>query len=292
MADRYSYTSEFGKGGEPWFKIGEIEVTTTIAIISINICTLFWSAIEKTNSSGERLFDLIPLETELVAKGQIWRILTWPFASEANGAFWALLSLVFFFLLGNQLEKEFGKKAYLTFLAGITITPAIIISITALFTEQSEQISGLSLINIGLILTIAFMNPFATFFLKIPAWAIAGVLILLELLTSLGNSQTLRSIFVLVLIVSVLAILQTFGRAHESLSWFPTIPIGPLKQIIDPDSKPKSKSKAKLHSVPTASEEAEMNTLLDKISETGMKSLTKTEKKTLKNLSNKMKNPD
>jgi len=281
MADRYAFTSPFSKGGEPWFKVGQIEVTTTVALLILTIIAMFWSAIE-----GSTALQYLPLATDSVTEGQVWRIISWPFYNDIS--LWTFISIVVLYLLGSQLELQLGKTEYMILISTIIILPAIIISISAFFTNQSDvSIFGIRFITLGLIIAIAAMNPFAMFFLRIPAWVLAGAFVLLELLSYLAEDENLAALFIIIISASIVLALKSLGRAHPTFDWVPAVPLPTENTVRNKKSK---KSKAKLDSILTTQDEVEMNILLDKISHSGEKSLSKAEKKKLKIYSNKIKN--
>ena len=57
---------------------------------------------------GTPMQSLLALDMDLVARGQIWRFLTFLFLPSSSSPLWVLLNLYFYCLLGNALEKEWG----------------------------------------------------------------------------------------------------------------------------------------------------------------------------------------
>ena len=41
MSDRFSYSNPWAGGNEPWFRVGRVDVTTTVALISLGILSVF-----------------------------------------------------------------------------------------------------------------------------------------------------------------------------------------------------------------------------------------------------------
>ena len=69
---------------------------------------------------GTPMQSLLALDMDLVARGQIWRFLTFLFLPPSSSPLWVLLNLYFYCLLGNALEKEWGTfRLNLFYLSGI-----------------------------------------------------------------------------------------------------------------------------------------------------------------------------
>ena len=48
MSDRFSYSNPWAGGNEPWFRVGRVDVTTTVALISLGISCLCLSILVST----------------------------------------------------------------------------------------------------------------------------------------------------------------------------------------------------------------------------------------------------
>ena len=97
MPGRYSYTSPWSRGNDPWFRIGQIDVTTTVGLIGLGIISVFVWAIE--GRSHEISLKLL-LDPQRVQDGEIWRLITWPLVNQAS--FWTIF--LFFILLMSFLS--------------------------------------------------------------------------------------------------------------------------------------------------------------------------------------------
>ena len=56
MSDRFSYSNPWAGGNEPWFRIGRVDVTTTVALISLGILSAFIWALEGVQHEFSRCF--------------------------------------------------------------------------------------------------------------------------------------------------------------------------------------------------------------------------------------------
>jgi len=107
------------------------------------------------------------LDFRMIAKGQIWRLITWiiPVSSISDILFTAI-SVYFYYLIGNTLERHWGAfRLNLYFFSGIILN--IIASfITYLITKQSlNNLSTFNFICHTMFLAFATLYPNVTFYI-------------------------------------------------------------------------------------------------------------------------------
>ena len=70
-------------------------------------------------------FSLLTLDLAMVRQGQVWRLVTYLFLPDTDSPFWILLSLYWLWLVGSNLENEWGsfklEVYYLIGMIGTTI---------------------------------------------------------------------------------------------------------------------------------------------------------------------------
>ena len=111
MSDRFSYSNPWAGGNEPWFRVGRVDVTTTVALISLGILSAFIWALEGVQHEFSRK---ILLNADKVSDGEIWRVVTWPLVNEPS--IWTIFLFFILYLLGNQLENLMGRRPFMFFL--------------------------------------------------------------------------------------------------------------------------------------------------------------------------------
>ena len=137
MPGRYSYTSPWSRGNDPWFRIGQIDVTTTVGLIGLGIISVFMWAIE--GRSHEISLKLL-LDPQKVQDGEIWRLITWPLVNQAS--FWTIFLFFILYMLGNQLENLMGRRTFLYLLLAFTVIPAVVVTLCLLYTSPSPRDRG------------------------------------------------------------------------------------------------------------------------------------------------------
>ena len=301
MAGRFSFSvPERRNASDPWFRIGTLDVGTTVLVILLSVASMVLWAIggNEIDSFWGHLV-LIPDE---VTSGQIWRVVTWPLANEPG--IWEVITLAIFWYFGREIEGMLGRARFAVLLLLLTIIPglaAVLLDIT---------LFGLNPVELAVFLIFIAEYPFARFFFGIPAWAIGAVIVGIQVLQYLGNRQE-DLILLLAVTIAVAALSARSMGLATSLPWIPKIPFpgsgggssrrsrprrsrGGGEVVSGPWAAPPSRTPARGSSLPQPpraadGDQAELDDLLDKISALGMDGLTNDEKRRLNELSKRMR---
>ncbi len=291
MADRYAFQSPFSRGGgDPWFHAGGVPVTTTVAVTGLGVLAVLVLAIE--GGIGTILGSLVLRDTALT-RGQLWRLVTWPVPPESD-FFWALLGLLFFFLVGSQFESMLGRRAYTGFIAAITVIPAVVWALLEVATGQAAVRPGLSLLFLGVAAGFSAALPQARSFFNIPFWGLVAFFYAIRLLAIIANRDLPGFGMLLTTGALGLVLTRSLGFA-DRVEWIPSVGLpatftGSGATTARPTSRRKrrSRNRANLRAVPTASD-AEIDALLDQVNEQGIGSLTKQQKAMLERHAKEMR---
>src|SRR3954470_8342971 len=97
-----------GRGSDDgWFRLGSIEVTTTVLVVVLVITSVVEWAFE---GSFGPLQSHILLDPDSVMSGQVWRVLTWPIAYPGGIGIFDVLTIFIFWYFGTEIESLLGKK--------------------------------------------------------------------------------------------------------------------------------------------------------------------------------------
>ena len=97
---------------DAWFKLGRLEVGTTMALVLSVVAS--WLAWVIVPSLPSRLW----FATDAVAAGQVWRLVTWPWAEGLS--LFGVINLALFWYFATDLERSIGKRKMATLLGGMT----------------------------------------------------------------------------------------------------------------------------------------------------------------------------
>lgn len=290
MADRYSFQSPFARDeGNAWFTLGNLAVTTTVAVTGLGVLGLFLVVVEGGYGPLSRA---LLLDTEAITGGQLWRLVTWPIPPSST-AFWALLGLIFFFMIGSQFERMIGRTAFVTLMAALVLIPGLLGALVAVLLDESVPSFGLSMAFLGIAAGFSAAIPQARSFFGIPFWVLVAFFFVVQFLDIL----TARSMSGLVILISTgiigLVLTRSFGHA-DSIEWIPSVSLPAALTGSGtprpPRRKRRQRNAAGLRSVPTTSaSEAEIDALLDQVNEHGIDSLTRQQKATLERHAKEMR---
>jgi len=276
MAGRFRFQNVPRRGpGDPWFRIGSLDVTTTIFVVLIGVVSMFLWAGEPS------IIRPLILDPYKVRHGELWRLVTWPLYNPPSLN--AVIIIAVFWFLGRDLESLLGRIRFALFLLLITVLPAIVATLV-----NAPQ-GSLRYIEIGVLVAFAAERPTARFFFGIPAWAIALVIVGIEILQFTGSRTGSQLIFLAVLCVTAVFALRAFGFGDAIAKWIPQIKL--------PKRKPKRARGAAAGgpvvvqgpwspaTTDDAMRQARIDSLLDKIAASGLDSLTPEERKWLNDAS-------
>ncbi len=291
-----------------WFRAGRFDVTGTDILCTLAIASMFVYGISID------LFARLVFVPALVRDLELWRVVTWPIATQPD--IWALIGIVFFFLFGQQLEGLFGRNKFVAWVLAVTIVPAVLLTLLGgldtTFDFSSVEF-GIGSLFLGGIWVYAATYPGVKWFEVVPLWAVAAVFTLLNLLQYSGTGATGKLVFLLLGVATALVAGRSLGLAT---GWpIPHLPFDGgarsgkprrSKPLRSPKSRPASPGAGRVVEgpwkqgpAPTAppvksstsvADQAELDSLLDKIGATGMDSLTGDEKKRLNDLSKRLRN--
>lgn len=310
-------SGSFGRSNDPWFRVGEVGVTTTIALTAMGIFSVLVYTAEGNVRSFSRLFWLVPADGLVltnggavdpgasVAEGGVWRLFTWPLFLEPRArVFFAIILIAIFYMLGSRVEEVMGRIRYTRFIAFIIVLPGIAVTVLDLGLGITGVAGGLRFPELAVLVAFGLIYPEARFFFGIPAWGMALGIVIIEALQTVADRNWFGLILGLLVVGLATLLVRAMGLA-ESAAWIPRIPLpaslGGAPQQAGPSRRTKpsrARRKTKLKSVapdPIQDDLADMeiDSLLDQVANDGLDSLTKAQRKRLEEHSKRMrKNKD
>jgi membrane associated rhomboid family serine protease len=283
MRPKFNFSSPQRRGpSDPWFRVGQVEVTTTVFVVALGVLSMFMYA------ASSALFEPLYLYTERVRSGQLWRLVTWPIANAPSLS--AVITLAVFWYFGHSLEQMFGRIRFTYFLLAISVVPAVILALLS-FVSPSLRVAavGLRLIELSVFVAYVAEQPNARFFFGIKAWVIAVVFVGIDVLQLISNRDTGALLLLLFILAMSLLLTRAYGFAADQ-AWIPKLALPNKAQSKTRKFKPVKGSpvvrgpwgESGMPPVNDMASQAEMDRLLDKIAASGMDSLTAEEKRRLK----------
>ncbi len=281
MSGRFAYSKPNRRGpNDPWFRVGAVEIGSAALLALMCIVSVFVYALEPVDKPTLRRLALIPSE---IKSGQVWRVVSWPLANGLDQQIlWVLVAVAVLWYFGSRLEAQVGRTRMAWYLAAIIFIPGLVG--TALDLPQA----GVHTVQLVVLLTFIAQYPNVRFFFGIPAWVLGAVYVAAEVLQLSGDRAGKRLLFFVVsLIVGALA-----ARAVGMLDEFPWIP---KISVPHRNRQPRRSRRPAVVAGPwggqtsVSADQSELDDLLDKISASGMDSLSKSEKQRLNELSKRLR---
>lgn len=255
-----------------WFRIGRLDVTTTVAYLLITgVATVFGAF---TGLIQHTLFSLLA-----VMGGEVWRLVTWPFVEVLS--LWSFFSFFILWYFGTMIEAELGKARMVRFYVSLWSVATASSALTGVLLPGSTILAGVGTFELIVLLLFIGEAPRRPFFFGIPAWVIGAVIVGIRViqLSAAGMWGALAAL--MLTLVGAAYVARSFGLL-TGWTWLPFS--GPRRR------------KPKLRRVPSAapassrrkrrlSDEERLDELLAQISAGGMDSLSKREREELLKLS-------
>ena len=295
MAGRFSFMPENNQS-KPWFRAGDLDVTTSVLVAAVAVLSLIVWAV---NSPWLEPFVLF---ADDVRRGQLWRLVTWPLVNRPD--IWTVLAIALFWYFGTQLEGLLGRNRYAWYLVILTVVPGIFATVVG------YNVWGLENVELAILLVFIAEHPQARFFYNIPGWAIAAVIVGLQVLQLVGYRDLEGLLFLFVLLATAAITGRSMGLM-STVHWVPKVPLpdslsgttssgprrsargkvrgkGTQRQVVrGPWQAPPPPPRATTPD--TSAAQAELDALLDKIHAHGLESLTADEKRRLNDLSKRLR---
>ncbi|WP_188783162.1 hypothetical protein [Nocardioides phosphati] len=299
--------SPSGRGpSDPWFRLGTLDVGTTVLVTILSVAAMLVGAVLMHGPQA----DVLVLDPEAILHGEVWRVVTWPFAYPSGVGLWPVLSVVMFWYFGKDLEEHLlGRTRMLQFFASVTVLFAIVgVAIDGIFADGAGLVRDSGLNTVELVVLLAWIAewPHRRFLFNIPAWVFGSVILALSLIQYLQYGVWWMALYLILgLVLSTIAA-RSLGmlsehhalpkihlphrqkrdgtarhqhgprarRTHRHPSQGPTVVAGPWQGSTLPTESP---------------DEARMNALLEKIHESGQASLSSAEQKELLELRDRLR---
>ena len=263
------FTPTGPRNNQHWFRVGTVDVTSTVLITGLAAALFVISAF------AVAVLRPLYLDSHLVLTGQVWRLVTWPLVNVVdNQALLTVLMFVVFWYFGQSLEGLLGRTRFLTFLALVIVLPAVVITLIGSAGGGIQMAgSGMYFLSASVLVAYAATYPTARSWFGVPFWVITAVILGVNALQLVANGQMLGLLFFGLVIATALIATRSLGLTR--LAWIPHVPF-PGFMTGDHSARDSRKRRKASHLEVVRADD--INSLLDKIAEHGINSLTREER--------------
>src|SRR6266567_6622517 len=267
-----------------WMGRFPVDVTTILVGLHVGcaILTAFVFAIGDGAILNYAMFD-----SAQVLHGQIWRLATYAFIHPPTGyaLLWFAIEMYMLFFFGREVERFIGRRGYIWLYALLLFMPVLILTLWGLTTRTG--LAGSGALHFAVFAAFVTLYPNVQFFLRIPAKWVFLILAAIGTLSALA-AHDWQDLVVLWTSIGIAFLFIELRGAGPELAW-----VNNFKDLFRPKpklyvvQKPTARRVVELDDV-----YASVDPILDKISKSGMGSLTETEKKILDRARNRLLKKD
>jgi membrane associated rhomboid family serine protease len=256
-------------------------------VVLLSVLSLVVFAVEPVDKPIQLALAMV---SDDVAHGELWRLVTWPFANLYVD-FWVVVNIFFFWYFGSEIERAIGRARMAVLLLGTAALTGVVgtlIDLPMAGTFRGGGLAGLG--SIGLLIALVFIAefPHIRFFFGIPGWLIGLVLVGVQIIQLLGY-RILVDLYTFLCSMVVAAVMaRTVGLFTEH-RWVPALPWRRHRARAGRQRRRRAASGPTVvqgpwqppTAPPVSPDQAALDALLDKISASGIDSLTNGEREQL-----------
>jgi membrane associated rhomboid family serine protease len=268
-----------------WMGRYPVDVTTILVGVHVvcAILTAFLFAIGYAGVLNYAMFD----SAQVLLHGQVWRLVTYAIIHPPTGyaLLWFAIEMYMLFFFGREVERFIGQRAYIWLYALLLFVPTLILTLWGFYMRTG--LAGSGALHFAVFAAFVTLYPNVQFFLRIPAKWVFVILAAIGTLSALA-AHDWQNLVVLWTSIAVAFFFIELRGAGPELAW-----VNNLKTRLRP--KPKLYVVQKSSTRRTVDPDdvyASIDPILDKISKSGMGSLTETEKKILDRARNRLLKKD
>ena len=230
---------------------------------------------------GSGLLNAMIFDSGEVLSGAAWQLATYAFVHPPAGLLWFAIEMYMLFMFGREVERFIGRRAFIALYVLLLLAPTIFLTFWGL--GQPTDIAGSSALHFGIFVAFATIYPGLEMFLRIQAkWVavILGAILALQLFAA----HAWPYLAVLGLSVGGAFVFIRMRGIGSEMEW-----LTGLKEKLQP--KPKFKVVPKPVSRRVVEPEdihVSIDPLLEKISKSGINSLTASERRALDRARNQL----
>ena len=254
-----------------WMGRYPVDVTTMLVGLHIALavigCVLF--------AAGTSVLSYLQFDsTAVFYQGQVWRIVTYAFVHSPAGLLWFAVEMYMLFVFGREVERFLGQRAYVVLYLILLIAPSLLLTTWGLW--QPTALAGSPALHFGIFVAFATIYPRVELFLRIMAKWFALILAAVYTLQLIAYHAWSELAVVWTSIGAAFLFVELRGAGPE-LAWWSKV-----KARIGP--KPKVRVLQRTHARRAVEPDevyASIDPILDKISKSGIGSLTANERRQL-----------
>ena len=128
-------------------------------MLYIVACNVGVYLLDLFSRGGTSLSDLLCFTTSAVARGQVWRLVTFVLIPESSGPLTLLISCYFYYWIGSMLERQWGTPKFTCYYLGGMLFTLLGTSLVSLLIRYPIPVYGAHYVNFAMFLAFAALWP-------------------------------------------------------------------------------------------------------------------------------------
>jgi membrane associated rhomboid family serine protease len=261
--------------------MGRYPLDVTTILVGLHVAIAVITCVLVAAGAGFVLDYLQFDSARVVSLGQVWRIATYAFVHPPSALLWFAVEMYMLFVFGREVERFIGQRAYIALYLILLLAPTTMLTTWGLW--QRSALAGSPALHFGIFVAFATIYPRVELLLRIMAKWFALILAAIYTLQLIAYHAWTDLAVVWTSIAAAFLFVEWRGAGPELVWW------NKFKGLIQP--------RPKLHIVqkqnaqrPVEPEDvyASVDPILDKISKSGIGSLTINERRQLDRARNRL----
>jgi membrane associated rhomboid family serine protease len=254
--------------------MGRYPLDVTTMLVGVHVAVAVFTCI-LVAFGADGFLDYLTLDSARVLYvGHIWRLITYAFVHVPSSLLWFAIEMYMLFVFGREVERFLGRRAYIVLYAMLLVSPALVLTLWG-FWERCA-LAGSPALHFGIFVAFATIYPRIELLLRITAkWfaVILGAIYTLQLIAYHAWSD----LAVVWTSIGAAFLFVELRGAGPELTWMSRI-----KEFVRPRPKLRIVQKPAVRA-PAERDDvyASIDPILDKISKSGIGSLTASERRQL-----------
>jgi membrane associated rhomboid family serine protease len=254
--------------------VGRYPIYVTTLILIAHVACMIAGCLLIAFGAGSFLELLTFDSAQVLYGGRLWQIVTYAFVHSPNALIWFAIEMYMLFAFGREVERFIGRRAFIGLYLLLLLTPPILLSIWGIW--QRAGLAGSATIHFGIFIAFAAIYPNVELFLRVLAKWVALILTAAYSLQLLAYHVWSELAVLWISVGLAYAFVQLRGAGPEAIwlrEWqarwrskrsLSVVPRPPARRVVEPENIYES-----------------IDPVLDKISKSGIGSLTASERRAL-----------
>ncbi len=268
---------------QPVAWMGRYPIHVTTLLVIIHVACMIVGCLLLAAGAGTFLGWLSFDSAQVLLAGRVWQIATYAFVHPPSGLIWFAIEMYMLFAFGREVERFIGRRSFIALYLLLLLAPTLLLTLGGFW--QRTGLAGSATIHFAIFIAFAAIYPNVELFLRILAKWVALVFVGAYTLQLLAYHNWSELVVLWLSVGLAYGFVQRRGT-EPRLAWLTgwtsrwrskrslqVVPRSPSRRVVEPENIYES-----------------IDPVLDKISKSGIGSLTANERRMLDRARNRLLN--